>query len=87
MKENIICLLIYKANFKTIIIFKSGRSFTNTFLTMCTLQTCIRLEFVREVEGAAPKGVEVLIEVPKSPQMPRLKPTPTKESLKDKKGK
>ena len=42
---------------------------------------------VREVEGATPEVVEVLAKDPKSPQTPRLKPTLTKESVKDKKGK
>lgn len=41
----------------------------------------------REAEGVAPEVAKVLAEVPKSPQTPRLKPTPTKESVKDKKGK
>ena len=40
-KENIIYSLIYKVNVKTVIIFKRRRSFTNTVLTMCTLQTYI----------------------------------------------
>ena len=44
-------------------------------------------KFVMEVEGATPKVAEVLAKVPKSPQMPRPKPTATKESVKDKKGK
>ena len=44
-------------------------------------------EVVSEAEGVAPEVSEVLSEVPKSPRMPRPKPTPTKESVKDKKGK
>ena len=38
-------------------------------------------------EVAAPEVVEVLAEVPKSLRMLRLKPTPTKETMKDKKAK
>jgi len=38
-------------------------------------------------EVAASKVVEVLVEVHKSPRMSRSKPTPTKETTKDKKGK
>lgn len=41
----------------------------------------------REAEEVAPKVVKVLAEVPKSPRMSRPKPTPTKDSVKDKKGK
>ena len=44
-------------------------------------------EMEREAEVASPKVAEVLAEVPKSPRMPRPKPTPTKEAGKDKKGK
>lgn len=44
-------------------------------------------EVIMEVEGATLEVAEVLAEVPKSQQMPRPKPTPTKESVKDKKGK
>jgi len=40
-----------------------------------------------EAEGVAPEVAEVLVEVPMSPWMHRPKPTPTKESAKDKKGK
>lgn len=36
---------------------------------------------------ASPEVAEVLAEVPKSPRTPRLKPTPTKETMKEKKGK
>jgi len=35
---------------------------------------------------ATPKVYEVLAEVPKSQRMPRLKPTRTKETMKDNKG-
>ena len=42
---------------------------------------------VSEAERDAAVDVEVLAEVPKSPWTPRPKPTPTKESVKDKKGK
>lgn len=42
---------------------------------------------VWEIEEVAPEVVEVLAEVPKSPQMLRPKLTPTKDSMKDKKGK
>lgn len=45
------------------------------------------LEVVMEVEEATLEVSEVLAEVPKSPRTPRLTPTPTKESEKDKKGK
>jgi len=45
------------------------------------------LEVVREVEGATPGVAEVLAEVLKSPWTHRPKPTQTKESTKDKKGK
>jgi len=45
------------------------------------------LEVVSEAEGAALEVVEVLAKVPKSPRTPRPKPTPTKESVKDNKGK
>ena len=38
-------------------------------------------------EVAATEVAEVLVEVPKYTRMPRLKPTPTKETMKDKKGK
>jgi len=41
----------------------------------------------REAEVATPEVVEVLAEVPKFPRMIRPKPTPTKETVKDKKGK
>lgn len=41
----------------------------------------------KQVEDAAPEVAKVLAEVPKSPRMPRSKPTPTKEIMKDKKGK
>jgi len=48
-------------------------------------------ESVSEVEMeaivVAPEVVEVLAEVPKSPETLRLNPTPTKETLKVKKGK
>ena len=44
-------------------------------------------EVVMEVEGATLDITKVLAEVPKSPRMPRPKPTLTKESAKDKKGK
>ena len=48
-------------------------------------------EFVSEIEmeakEVAPEVVEVLVEVPKSPRMTIPKPTPTKESVKNKKGK
>ena len=40
-----------------------------------------------EVEVAAPEVSKVLIEVPKSPRRSRPKVTPTKETMKDKKGK
>jgi len=39
------------------------------------------------IEEVAREVVEVLEEVPKSPRTLRPKPTPTKESAKDKKGK
>lgn len=42
---------------------------------------------VMGAEGIAPEVAEVLAKVPKSPRMPRPKPTPTKESAKDKKDK
>eukprot|EP00253_Pinus_taeda_P014638 PITA_14638 len=54
-----------------------GMHFLNETISMVT----------EEFQGAAPKVTEVLTEVPKSPQTPRLKPTLTKESAKDKKGK
>jgi len=41
----------------------------------------------REAEVAAPEVVEVLAEVPKSLRTSRSKPTPTKETMKGKKGK
>jgi len=44
-------------------------------------------EFVKEAKGIAPEVAEVLAEVPRSPQIPRLKTNSTKESVKDKKGK
>ena len=44
-------------------------------------------EVVMEVDGAAPEVAEVLVEVPKSPWMPRPKLTLTKQSAKDKKDK
>jgi len=45
------------------------------------------LEVVMEAEEASPEVSEVLADVPKPPRTPRPKPTPTKESMKDKKGK
>jgi len=45
------------------------------------------LEIEMEVEVAAPEVFEVLAEVPKSPSNPRPKPTLTKDTTKDKKGK
>ena len=44
-------------------------------------------EMDMEEEVATPKIAEVLVEVPKSPRMLSPKPTPTKETVKDKKGK
>lgn len=44
-------------------------------------------EIKMEVEVASLEVTEVLAEVPKSLRMPRSKPTPTKETTKDKKGK
>ena len=44
-------------------------------------------EIDMEAKEATPKVAKVLAEVPKSPRMLRLKPTPTKETMKDKKGK
>jgi len=44
-------------------------------------------EVVSKAEGATPEVVEVLAKVPKSPQTPRPKPTPTMECEKGKKGK
>ena len=44
-------------------------------------------EVAREVEGVVPEVSKVLVEVRKSPWMPRPKLTQTKESEKDKKGK
>lgn len=41
----------------------------------------------RETEVAVLEVDEVLVEVPKSPRTPRPKPAPTKETIKDKKGK
>lgn len=44
-------------------------------------------KFVREAEGVSLEVEEVLAKAPKSPRMPILKTTPTKESAKDNKGK
>ena len=44
-------------------------------------------EMELEVEVAAPEVAKVLAEAPKSPRTPRPKPIPTKETVKDKKGK
>jgi len=44
-------------------------------------------EVVMEADGASPEVAEVLPEVLKAPWKFRPKPTPTKESVKDKKGK
>lgn len=44
-------------------------------------------EIDMEAKEVAPEVVEVLTEVPKSPRMSRPKPTPTKETMKDKKEK
>jgi len=44
-------------------------------------------EVVKEAEEATLEVVEVLAKFTKSPQMPRLNPTSTKESMMDKKGK
>ena len=41
----------------------------------------------REAKVVTPEVAEVLAEVPKSLRMLRSKPTPTKETMKDKKGK
>lgn len=45
------------------------------------------LEMAMEGEEANPEVVEVLAEVPQSPRTSRPNPTPTKESMNDKKGK
>lgn len=44
-------------------------------------------EIDMEAEEVSPEFAEVLVEVPKSRRMPRPKLNPTKESVKDKKGK
>lgn len=59
---------------------------------MCTEATTVEGDIPKvamAVEGAAPEVLpaEILVEVPKSPQTPRPRPTPTKEGLKIKKGK
>lgn len=39
----IFSLLIYKADHRTVILFRRGKISTITFLTWCTLQTCVTL--------------------------------------------